>query len=181
MSSTTATDPTTIVQVDPATTPVDPLSWISSERQIVADSLAAAAQLEADLSSSVAELISQIQAEQASEAQFTNDLATLTASVSSAAIAQTIQDLTTTSANVDSAFSQLQTVVQQNNQAAGNVVQQINAVAPYVQQINAGRAALDARIANYKNVISTFRNYQAAAPAAPVPPVALADPVTPSQ
>ena len=92
-----------------------------------------------------------------------------------------IQDLTTTSANVDSAFSQLQTVVQQNNQAAGNVVQQINAVAPSVQQINAGRAALDARIANYKNVISTFRNYQAAAPAAPVPPVALADPVTPSQ
>ena len=152
---------------------IDPLSWISAERQVVSAFAASTAQAADDLSGTIADFAKEISAELASEAQFTNDLASLVNVVNPAAIAQTVQDLSSSDSAIDTAFSQLQTTILQNNSAAGVLTQQIAAASDGVQQIDQKRTALQGKIANYKSVLSTFRVFSgggATTPAAPASP-----------
>ena len=157
-----------------STEPIDPLAWICAERQVVSTFAATNAQAESDLSGSVAAFLTDIQAEQAAEAQFTDDLAAITLAVNPAVISQTLQDLSTSSAAVDTAFSTLQTAILMNNQAASNLVQQIAIVSPVAQQVAQNQSALDGKIASYQSALRTFRtfgsNKAAATTAAPPPP-----------
>ena len=145
------------------TTIVDPLSWISAERQVVTDFAASSAQAQSDLSGTVADFLASIQDQQSSEAQFTDGLASLTGAVNPVSVAQALQDLTSTDAAIDAAFAQLQATILQNNASAASLAQQVATVAPQVQQVNQSRSAIQAKIASYSGVINTFRKYSAAA------------------
>jgi chromosome segregation ATPase len=146
---------------------IDPLSWISAERQVVSAFAASTAQAADDLSGTIADFAKEINAELASEAQFTNDLASLINVVNPAAIAQAVQDLSSSDSAIDTAFSQLHTTILQNNQAAGALTQQIAAASDGVQQIDRKRTALQGKIANYKSVLSTFRVFSGGATTVP--------------
>jgi len=138
---------------------IDPLSWISAERKVVNSFVAINAQAVSDLGDSIATFQIAIDAEAQSEAQFTNDLASLTGAVNPATLLQTIQDLTTADTSIDAKFTQLQTTILQNNQSATNLASHVSAQAPSIQQISDTRNAMQSKIANYQSILNTFRTF----------------------
>ena len=164
-----------------STNTIDPLGWISAERQVVNNFAAANAQAVSDLNGVIAEFQQEIQAETQAEVQFTNDLASLMGVVSPVSITQTLQDLSTADTSIDAAFAQLQSKILQNNQAAVNLASQVSAQSPIIQQIGQSRAAVQSKIAGYKSVIGTFRSFGAgsvAAASVQQPPIATTDPAS---
>ena len=150
---------------DGTTDVIDPLTWISAERQIVTTFAATTAQAAETLGGALADLQNDIAAENDAEAQFTNALASLSASVNPASIAQTLQDLSSSDAAITASFGQLQSTILQNNQAAASLANTVASVADSVSQIGVVQSTLQGKIASYRSVLGTFRTFGKAAQA----------------
>ena len=138
---------------------IDPLSWISAERQLVTTFVTTSTQAADDLAGSIADFQNEIKAEADAETQFTNELASLSAAVNPASIAQTLQDLSSSDSAITASFSQLQSSILQNNQAATSLAQKVASVSDSVQQIEQTRTTLQGKIASYRGVLGTFRTF----------------------
>ena len=139
---------------------VDPLTWISAERQVATDFVTAQSEANIDLNGSIAEFKKEIEEETSVEAKFTDELALLKGMVNPIAIAQTLTMLTNEGSSIDDAFLRLQSNIIKNNESAKFIVQDIASSVENVSELNKTRIDIGNKITNYKNIIGTFRNFR---------------------
>ena len=139
---------------------VDPLTWISAERQVATDFVTAQSEANIDLNGSIAEFKKEIEEETSVEAKFTDELALLKGMVNPIAIAQTLTMLTNEGSSIDDAFLRLQSNIIKNNESAKIIVQDIASSVENVSELNKTRIDIGNKITNYKNIIGTFRNFR---------------------
>ena len=84
---------------------IDPLSWISAERDIITGYAASNVASDSKLTTQISAFQTQMAIELATEFQFTNDLATLTETLNTLAFDQTLQNLQSINDSIDASFN----------------------------------------------------------------------------
>ena len=149
--------------------PIDPLQWIGAERAVLTQFASEQASAAADLQTTIAEFQDTISCAATAEAQFTDELVSIAASLNPAALNKTESDLSGAEAAIDASFGILQAQIMQNNQSAQTVAATMSA-SKDTQAIAQTRTGIASKISSYSRILGTFRSYKAATDAPPPPP-----------